>query len=207
MAARFVDPRRAALVLVDVQPAFLDGMHGRQEPLLVRLEHLLMLAREFELPIVATFEHPVAEKGWLPERLERLFPDDAQTWIKRSFNLCGEPEITRTLAATGRDQLLVAGAETDVCVLQSVLGLLDAGYQVFLLEDCLFSAERHVGPALRRMESAGAVPLTYKTLHYELQRVVLETPLHERWNADLDGIAELGGPYDLPAWPRALIGR
>ena len=83
------------------------------------------------------------------------------------------------IAGMARSQIAVAGGETDVCVLQSVLGLLALGKQVFLLEDALFSSERHVGPALRRMAAAGAIPSTVKTLNYELRRSVAE-PRAER---------------------------
>ena len=58
----------------------------------------------------------------------------------------------------------MAGAETDVCVLQSVLGLIEAGQQIFLLEDALFSSEPNIGPAIRRMESAGLKPLGFVAL-------------------------------------------
>jgi hypothetical protein len=50
--------------------------------------------------------------------------------------------------------------------------LLEAGREVLLLEDALFSSEPNVGPALRRMEAAGAIPTTVKTLAYELRRAV-----------------------------------
>lgn len=72
----------------------------------------------------------------------------------------------------GKSQFAVAGGETDVCVQQSVLGLIGEGYQVFLLEDCLFSNEPHVGSAIRRMEQAGVIPTTVKTLAYELRQSV-----------------------------------
>ena len=55
-----------------------------------------------------------------------------------------------------------------MCVLQSVLGLIGLGYEVFLLEDCVFSSEPHTDPAVTRMRSAGAIPCTYKMLFYEL---------------------------------------
>ncbi len=164
-----------AIVVIDVQPFFLDGwMVGESEPLLARLEFLLALATVYELPLLATFEEPIATKGWLPERLEPFFPAHGQRHPKGTFNCCGEASIVDAIAALGRSRLAVAGGETDVCVLQSVLGLIEAGYQVFLLEDALFSSEPNVGPALRRMEGAGAIPSTVKTLNYELRRSVLE---------------------------------
>ena len=103
--------------------------------------------------------------------------------------------------AWARRQLLVAGGETDVCVLQSVLSLLERGYQVFLLEDCLFSSEPHTAPAVARMRAAGAVPCTLKTAYYELMRsvAVLDDPAAAGpgWAALLERLPE---PEALPEW-------
>ena len=190
-----------AIVVIDVQPYFLDGwMAGPTEPLLARLEYLLGLATVFELPCLATFEEPVAETGWLPERLERFFPAHGQRHTKQTFNCCGEAPIVAALAAMGRSQIAVAGAETDVCVLQSVLGLIAAGYQVFLLEDALFSSEPNVAPAIRRMEAAGAIPSTVKTLSYELRRTVANPAPRDRLTARFPDL-RLPRPEEFPVWP------
>ena len=90
---------------------------------------------------IATFEQPVETKGWLPDRLEPWFPPNAQKLTKQTFDCTSEPEIRDAIAALGVTQFAVAGGETDVCVLQSVLGVLGMGYEVFLLEDALFSEE------------------------------------------------------------------
>jgi nicotinamidase-related amidase len=199
MSSRFVDPERAALVLIDVQPLFIDLMHAAQEPILARIEHLILLARTVGMPVIATFEDPVESNGWLPERLERVFPPDGGRFVKQTFNLCYEPEIRAAVEATGRDQMIVAGSETDVCVLQSTLGLLEMGRQVFLVEDCLFTAEPNDGPALRRLEQAGAIPTTYKTLYYEIKRSVAVPGYHREWNRQYgNGAAPYVDPYELP---------
>lgn len=199
-----VDPTDAALVLIDAQPAFWDSMAGTREPVMARTEHLLLLASHYGLPTLATFEQPVESKGWLPERLERAFPASGLRYTKQTYNCCGEPEIRAALAALGVTQLIVAGAETDVCVLFSVLGMVEMGFQVFLLEDCVFSSEPHCGPALRRMELAGVIPSTYKALHFELKKSVAVGALHHAWNRRR---GEAGGPYvhpkDLPYWEPA----
>jgi nicotinamidase-related amidase len=205
--AEIVDPNQAILLLIDVQPLFLEVMAGDREPVLVRLEHLLKLAEWFGVPVLATFEHPTEVKGWLPERLAGVFPPDGRRPVKQSFDLTAEPVIREELLAQPRRQALVAGAETDVCVLQSVLGLLRLGFRVFLLEDCLFTSEPHPDPALRRMERAGAVPMTYKTLHYELQRGVSGKGLTDAWN-DAESAAgrpanRYRSPEDLPVWTPA----
>jgi nicotinamidase-related amidase len=157
-----------AVLLIDVQPRFLATMHAAAEPVLARLEQLLIICEWFELPVLATLEEPVAEKGPLDNRLARHLPDSAVTFTKQCYGIANEPKIVTGLEQLGRPRLVVAGSETDVCVLQSVLGLIELGYEVFLLEDCLFSSEPNTGPAVARMRQAGAVSCTYKMLYYEL---------------------------------------
>lgn len=195
-----VDRDELAIVVIDVQPFFLEGwMAGETEPLLARLEFLLALATVYDLPLLATFEEPVEKKGWLPERLEPFFPKHGQRHTKQTFNCCGEPSILAAVGALGRGQIAVAGGETDVCVLQSVLGLIQAGYQVFLMEDALFSSEPHVGPAMRRMERAGAIPSTVKTLNYELRRSVASPRAEQAFPNEVPGLS-LPEPEQLPDW-------
>jgi nicotinamidase-related amidase len=203
MTRLLVDPDDLAIVVIDVQPFFLDGwMAGASEPLLARMEFLFALATVYDLPFLATFEQPVEKKGWLPERLEPFFPAHGQRHTKQTFNCCGEPSILAAIEALGREQIAVAGGETDVCVLQSVLGQIETGKQVFLLEDALFSSEPHVGPAVRRMEAAGAIPSTVKTLNYELRRSVAAPPAERVFPARFPGLM-LPEPEQLPAWPPA----
>jgi nicotinamidase-related amidase len=203
MTRLLIDPDDLAVVVIDVQPYFLDGwMAGSAEPLLARLEFLFALATVYDLPFLATFEQPVESKGWLPERLEPFFPAHGQRHTKETFNCCGEPAIIAAIAALGRDQIALAGGETDVCVLQSVLGLIDAGKQVFLLEDALFSSEPHVAPAIRRMEAAGAIPSTVKTLNYELRRSVAQPRAEHVFPERSPGLS-LPGPEQLPEWTPA----
>jgi len=203
-ASRAIEPTSLGVLLIDAQPLFWDGMAGACEPVMARIEHLLLLAGSFRLPLIATFEHPVESKGWLPERLEHVFPAHGQRLVKHTFNCCAEAAIQQALTALTVRQMVVAGSETDVCVLQSVLGLLNMGFQVFLLEDSLFSSEPHPGPALRRMYQAGAIPLTYKSLYYELKQTVDTEPLYHAWNARYgDGQERYLAPEALPAWEPA----
>jgi nicotinamidase-related amidase len=199
-----IDPASLGVLLIDAQPAFWVGMAGPSEPVLARLEQLLLLTETFSLPLIATFEHPVESKGWLPERLEAVFPAHGRRLIKHTFNCCAEPEIRGALQALAVHQIAVAGSETDVCVLQSTLGLLDLGFQVFLIEDGLFTSEPHPGPAIERMYRAGAIPLTYKTLYYELRGTVdREAPQHA-WNARYAaGEPCYLAPEELPEWKPA----
>ena len=174
-------------------------MAGEIEPLLARLEFLLALTSVYDVPLLTTFEQPVEKKGWLPERLEPFFPARGERHTKQTFNCCSEPPIVAAIEALGRSQIAVAGGETDVCVLQSVLGLIGLGKQIFLLEDTLFSSEPSVGPAIRRMQAAGAIPSTVKTLNYELRRSVASPRAETVFPQSHPGLV-LPEPEQFPPW-------
>jgi len=170
-------PDDTAVLLIDAQLAFLANMHGDEEAVLARLERLLMFAEMLDLPVVATLERPLEEKGGLPERLERL-AGRAQRFEKSSFNAIAHPAVR---AALDRRHVAVAGAETDVCVLQTVLALRDRGYWVTVLEDCCFTSEHDPRLALARMADAGAVRTTFKAFAYELLGTVDRDEWPARW--------------------------
>jgi len=196
-----IDRSDIGVLLIDVQPSFLRYAFPQNgdgyESLLVRLEHLLMLVDWMDLPMIATFEKPVAENGELPDRLEVVFPAKGQRFVKNFFGCMKEPDIAGAINEQAVKKIAVAGAETDVCILQSVLGLLEIGYQVFLLEDCLFTSEPQPAPALRRMYQAGAIPCTLKSMAYELVRCVDNIP----WYPDAKPFPRhFIPPERWPAW-------
>ena len=143
--------------------------------------------------MVVTLERPVDYKGSLPKGIKAQLGDQAKLFEKDFFDLTKEKKIRDHLDRLKRKQVVVAGCETDVCVLQSCLGLLDLGYEVYVVEDLVFSSARNVDSAIARMKAAGAVFLTYKTLYYELIEAV-EGGRHA------DKMLETFGPFpdDLP---------
>lgn len=64
---------------------------------------------------------------------------------KRHYSPFSEPELPRLLRARGIDTLVITGAETDVCVLATVLAAVDLGYRVVVASDglCSVSDETH----------------------------------------------------------------
>ena len=69
--------------------------------------------------------------------------------IKPTFGLAGTPEILRTVLHARRGTAVLVGFETDVCIYQSAIGLLDAGLRVMAAEDATFSPARCTSAGLR----------------------------------------------------------
>ena len=72
---------------------------------------------------------------------------------KKHYSPFAEPELGRLLHQRGSDSLVITGAETDVCVLATVLGAVDLGYRVILAADALCSASDQSHDALLELYS------------------------------------------------------
>jgi nicotinamidase-related amidase len=181
-------------VIVDLQGFFLAQIDKKlRAHIKTNTSHFVRLLNYFQIPIVVTLERPVERKGTLPNEIARHLSDQAATFEKNFFDLCKDKEIKGHLDGLKRRQAIVAGCETDVCVLQSCLGLLSLGYEVTVMEELIFSSSRNVDAAIARMKSEGVVFSTYKTLFYELiEAVEGERTVEKR-------LAGLGPfPDDLP---------
>jgi nicotinamidase-related amidase len=164
-------------LLVDVQEFFLMQLEGRLRTAIeVNTANLVRLLGYFGIPIIATLERPLDTKGMLPDLIDGCLgdlPAGQRLRIEKDFfDLTKEAKIKSHLAKLNKKQAIVAGCETDVCVLQSCLGLIDLGYEVFAVEETLFSSARDVEAARARMRAEGVVFLSYKTLYFELLEAV-----------------------------------
>jgi len=190
-----ISPENCAGAIIDVQEYFLSQLGGRlaRSRMETNTINFARLLGYFRIPIVATLERPVYGKGSLPARIRNHLGDCAKLFEKDFFDLTKEKKIRNHLARLKRKQVVVTGCETDVCVLQSCLGLLDLGYEVFVVEDLLFSSARNVDAAIDRMKGEGAILLTYKTLYYELLQAV---EIDQRADAVRTAFGPL--PEDIP---------
>ena len=193
-AVKRIASKRCCGVIIDLQGFFLAQVDKRlRSRIKTNTSNLVRLLNYFQIPIVVTLERPVDIKGSLPKEIGRRLDGRVRTFEKDFFDLCKEKTITTYLAGLKRQQVIVAGCETDVCVLQSCLGLLSLGYEVFVIEELIFSSSRNTDAAIARMCAAGAVFTTYKSLFYEL----IESVGGDRHT---NKIAETLGPFpdDLP---------
>jgi isochorismate hydrolase len=193
MAKRIV-PDHCCGAIIDVQEFFLSQANKRlRSKIKTNTKNFARLLGYFRVPIVVTLERPLDQKGFLPKVIEKHLSDLAETFEKDFFDLTGEKKIRDHLRRLKKKQIIMAGCETDVCVLQSCLGLLSLGFEVYVVEDLLFSSSRNVDSAIARMKTEGAIFLTYKSLYYELIKAVGGGPHSEK-------IFETFGPFpdDLP---------
>jgi nicotinamidase-related amidase len=157
----------SALLVIDIQDKLLAKMPAAAD-LVRNAAFLLDAAKLLDVPVRATEQYP---KGLGPTTAEiaRRLPGPAAA--KTAFSCCGAGTFLEELEMLQRPNVVVAGMETHVCVLQTVLDLLDAGLHVFLPVDAVaarFAADHDA--AVRRLEAAGAVPVSAETVAFEWTR-------------------------------------
>ena len=157
-----LDRARAALVIVDVQEAFRPAVLDFE-----RVAHnagvLAQGATALGLPLVVTEQYPKGLGATVPEVAEHV--DGTEPVEKTVFSAARADGFD----LGGRDQALICGIETHVCVWQTAADLLGQDVEVHVARDAVSSrTEENRATGLRRMEAAGAVVTTVETALFEL---------------------------------------
>lgn len=167
-----IDVNESILIIIDVQQEFLDKLDRDQSiPMVNRISWITEMTRRFEMPIVVTVEDMKNNSGTVRQVAAKLSPG-IKEYNKMSYGLTGDQDILHAIEKTGRKTAVLVGLETDVCVCQSALGLLENGYRVVVLADAVGSPGPCHNYGIERMRNAGVVISSVKGTFYEWQRTV-----------------------------------
>ena len=166
-AASLLRPERTALVLIDLQERLLPAILER-ERLLKNSRLLLRLASVLGLPVVLTTQYRKG-LGEIVAEITGAAPG-VEPLDKLSFGcFWSEGFLARLGELSERDQLLIAGVETHICVCQTVLGALEKSYTAHVISDATGArSEDNHRIGLARMERAGALVSSTEMAIYEL---------------------------------------
>ena len=153
-----------ALLVVDVQERLAPHIAGYRR-VVWNVGRLIDAARLLGLPVLATEQYPTGLGATVPELAQRL---GAGVPSKLSFSCTGCPGLFDPLADRGVSRILVCGIEAHVCVQQTVLDLLSAGWRVYVPVDAVGSRfEVDYRTALARMDACGATLTTVEAALFE----------------------------------------
>ncbi len=172
------DSSRSIVVVIDLQGKLMDMVH-RPELVKAASQRLLRLADLFEVPVVLTEQYPRGLGETHPEVLEVFdgLATPKRRLAKVAFGCCGDAQFQATLrelrpdVPPGELQLIVAGIEAHVCVMQTVLEALRAGHQVQLCWEAISGRGAEYRQwALERMQQAGAAITNHESVAFEWAR-------------------------------------
>jgi len=173
-----LDASRSILVLIDLQGKLVHMVH-RPAQVLETARRLLRLADLFAVPVVLTEQYP---KGIGPTETSVREAYDALATPKfflekTAFGCCGDAGFEALLQqarpglAPEKRQVVIAGIEAHVCVMQTVLELLATGHEVHLCWDAISGrGEEYRQHALDRMAAAGATITNHESVAFEWAR-------------------------------------
>ncbi len=166
-----IDRGRCSLLIVDFQTRLMPAI-DQGDVAVANARRLLDAAAILGVPTLTTEQNPPG----LGPTVDRLAPDPSARLAKMTFDACREPGFSGRLADD--HAVVVAGCEAHVCVLQTVLGLIDQGRIVYLARDAVGSRRAESKEAaIRRMERHGAEIVTTEMVVFEW----LGTAAHPRF--------------------------
>ena len=167
------------LLLVDFQVKLLPFTWDA-EGVVTRTVRLIQGAQRLTLPILVTEQYPQG-LGRTDPRMITALGEAYRPIVKTTMSCMGDPRFREALEAAGRRQVILCGIEAHVCVHQTAVDLVEAGYEVHLAADCVSSRrERDVELALRRMAQIGCRISTHEMAIFEILRVS-GTPEFKEW--------------------------
>ena len=156
----------AVVVEVDYQDGFVPVIYDH-EKLETRLVQAIRGFRILDVPIIATTQYAKGlgnTTAAVAEALGDFVPID-----KRTFSCTGCPEFMEALEEKKKKSVILIGIETHICVQQTALYLMEKGYSVYLIADCLSARfrENHER-GLARLANSGATVTTLESILFEL---------------------------------------
>ena len=159
-----VDRERSLLLVVDLQTKMMPAIHDRDE-VVANIVWLVRAAQKIGVPVAATEQYPKGLGPTVPE-VRALLPAGAVGAKTRFSGVAAE--CLGALPGADRAQVVVAGVETHVCLLQTALELLEEGKEVYVVADAVGSRRAFDRDwALARMRKEGVRIVTREMVVFE----------------------------------------
>ncbi|NTV66251.1 MAG: hydrolase [Chlorobaculum sp.] len=159
----------ALLLVIDIQEKLAPAVF-QSDRVIKNTGKLTRACKLLGVPVICTEQYPKGLGGTVDELKELI--GEEPPYEKLSFSCCGNNEFIKRLRSLGRNDILVVGMETHVCVYQTCVELLEFGYNVHLVTDAVSSrSEENRSLGIRCIERAGAALTSTEMAIFELLRV------------------------------------
>ncbi len=161
-----ITTENSLLLVIDIQTKLFTAMPNCEQ-LVKSAETLVKGCRLLDIPILVSQQYTKGLGDTIPSLKAVL--GEFEPIEKNTFSCCGNSEFVSALEKAGRQNIIISGIEAHICVQQTVLDLLVAGYGVYVIADCIFSRkETDRIYAEKRMRNAGAILTTTESVLFEL---------------------------------------
>lgn len=157
-------------MIIDVQDRLLPHIH-EFDKISKKAAILTQGLQALQIPIMLNEQYPKGLGQTVADMVALLDERNKRVFEKDTFSACDNNEAWNYLAQQNRNNVILLGVETHVCVQQTALDLLDNGMQPIVIADAVGSRDPYDKKiALRRIRRAGAVVTTTEAILFELCR-------------------------------------
>ncbi|HEY7535768.1 MAG TPA: hydrolase [Thermodesulfobacteriota bacterium] len=165
----FIQRDSVSLIVIDMQEKLINAIPEEKRDITIKNSNILIeVAKTLNIPITTTEQYPKGLGPTIPE-IKETIGDGFKPIEKLVFSCARSPEFKSALKETQREKVLLCGIETHVCVLQTVLDLINNGYTVYVPADAVTSRKEidwKIG--IKLIDSAGAIVGTTETFVFQL---------------------------------------
>ncbi len=164
----FIKPERCCLFVIDPQERLMAAIY-KADLVISNTQMLIHCAKTLNIPIISSTQYVKGLGPFVPE-LDKVLKD-YPCEDKTEFNGLANPNVRRLLDDLPKtvDTLLLAGAEAHICIYQTALGIMQAGYKPWIVADAVSSREkRNAELALQRLQALGMSVGPTEMVIYEL---------------------------------------
>lgn len=152
------------LIVIDYQEKIIPVMYEKEQ----LIENSRKLIQGFKILGIDTMYTQQYTKGLGMTIDELKLYDNFEFMDKLHFSCYSDENIRHKIHDMDKEIIVICGIEAHICVLQTALDLLNDGYEVYIVEDCVSSRKKNDKDiALRRAESEGIVITTYESILFE----------------------------------------
>jgi nicotinamidase-related amidase len=149
------DCEDSLLLIIDFQAGMLKVINS-WEKVAGKVNQLIQTANILGIPILLTEQYKKGLGETHPEILREI--KSPVVCQKEHFSACMEPDFLSAIHSFRRNKIIVVGMETHVCVLQTCLDLIKAGFQIHLVADAVASRiKENRDIAIDLLRQAGAI--------------------------------------------------
>ena len=165
-----LDINNCCLLIIDMQEKLLSHIFNK-EKIKYHCNKLVELLVELSVPIIYTEQYPKGLGSTVNCLKKKLTQNNSKKIEKTTFSAYENEGLKKILTQTNKQQVIVVGIESHICVLQTAIDLLENDRQVYIVDKCIGS--RKLGDAkmgIERMLNKGASLINFEMIFFELIR-------------------------------------
>lgn len=161
-----LNSENSLVIIIDVQEKLLNATFNK-DTIQKKSEIIAKATNILNIPVIVTEQYPKG-LGETITNIKNNLSEQTLFFEKTSFSALDSEEILESIKNANKEQIIIFGIETHICVSQTVAALIEAGYDVHVIKDaCGSRSEIEYNAGLERMKDFGASILTIEILLFE----------------------------------------